>query len=152
MLHSPSYRQRYNEFLKIDFPRIPYPTDTILYHNLVKKGKELRQLHLIDGADNWDCVTGFPVTEGDNNVTEVKYDEAHERVYINKVRYFSDVPKSAWEFYIGGYQPAQKWLKDRKNHLLTGDDVEHYEQIIHALLQTERVMNEIDEIYAQEIP
>lgn len=152
VLHSPSYRQRYNEFLKIDFPRIPYPTDTILYHNLVKKGKELRQLHLIDGADNWDCVTGFPVTEGDNNVTEVKYDEAHERVYINKVRYFSDVPKSAWEFYIGGYQPAQKWLKDRKNHLLTGDDVEHYEQIIHALLQTERVMNEIDEIYAQEIP
>lgn len=151
VLHSPSYRQRYNEFLKIDFPRIPYPTDTILYHNLVKKGKELRQLHLIDGADNWDCVTGFPVTEGDNNVTEVKYDEAHERVYINKVRYFSDVPKSAWEFYIGGYQPAQKWLKDRKNHLLTGDDVEHYEQIIHALLQTERVMNEIDEIYAQEI-
>ncbi len=146
VLYAPSYRKRFNEFLKIDFPRIPYPTDATLYHNLAEKGKELRQLHLMVGTDNWDCEAGFPVTDGDNMVTEIKYDEAHERVYINKVRHFSDVPSSAWNFYIGGYQPAQKWLKDRKNHLLTGDDVEHYEQIIHSLLQTERIMQEIDSL------
>ena len=68
------------------------------------------------------------------------------RVYINSEQYFEGVPESAWQFYIGGYQPAQKWLKDRKGRILSFEDVTHYERIIYVLLQTERVMHEIDTI------
>lgn len=146
VLHSPSYRERYKEFLKIDFPRVPFPKDKKQYSDLVKKGNELRMLHLMIDSDEWDTETGFPETEGDNLVTEVKYDEVNERVYINKVRYFSSVPKVAWDFYLGAYQPARKWLNDRKNQQLSGDDVEHYEQIIYVLKRTQRIMTEIDSL------
>ena len=148
VLHSPRYRARYKEFLKIDFPRIPYPSDASVYHALAGKGAELRRLHLMEDADEWDTATGFPVTVGDNLVSAVRYDGGEERVYINDVRYFSNVPQTAWDFYVGGYQPAQKWLKDRKGQTLSGDDIEHYERIIHALTGTHRLMQEIDGIGA----
>ena len=148
ILHSPRYRERYKEFLKIDFPRIPFPSDASVYHALAGKGTALRRLHLMEDADEWDTTAGFPVTAGDNLVSAVRYDAGQERVYINDVRYFSDVPQTAWDFYIGGYQPAQKWLKDRKGQTLSGDDIEHYERIIHALTGTHRLMQEIDGIGA----
>jgi predicted helicase len=141
VLHSPSYRQKYQEFLKIDFPRIPYPTDQEAFWKLVNLGGELRQLHLLESPLLDRAGTTYPVA-GSNLVDKVHYENS--KVYINATQYFDGVPQSAWEFYIGGYQPAQKWLKDRKSRTLTYDDVKHYQRIIVALTETERIMGEIN--------
>lgn len=141
VLHSPSYRERYKEFLKIDFPRIPYPTDATRYHYLAKKGAELRKLHLMENLPNSVGVS-FPVM-GTMQVDCYRWED--NRVYINNEQYFGNVPEQAWNFYIGGYQPAQKWLKDRKGLTLSIEDVKHYQHIIYVLQQTERIMREIDE-------
>ncbi len=142
VLHSPSYRERYKEFLKIDFPRIPFPATATQYHSLKEKGAELRRLHLMEGLPSLTGVT-MPVA-GSLRVDCYRWQDG--RVYINSEQYFEGVPQSAWQFYIGGYQPAQKWLKDRKGMTLNFEDVKHYEQIIYVLMQTERLMNEIDKI------
>ncbi len=142
VLHSPNYRERYKEFLKIDFPRIPYPMDAEKYHRLAEKGAELRKLHLMEGLPGQTGIT-FPVA-GSLKVECYTWDD--NRVYINKKQYFDHVPESAWNFFIGGYQPAQKWLKDRKSMTLSFDDVMHYGRIIYVLQQTERIMQEIDEL------
>ena len=143
VLHSPSYRERYKEFLKIDFPRIPYPTDWEKFRDLAEKGEELRKLHLMEDLPNSTGVS-FPVA-GSLQVDCYRWEQ--NRVYINSEQYFEGVPESAWNFYIGGYQPAQKWLKDRKGMTLTFEDVKHYQRIIYVLQQTERLMQEIDNIY-----
>ena len=142
VLHSPSYRERYKEFLKIDFPRIPYPTDWEKFRDLVEKGEELRQLHLMEDLPSKTGIT-FPMT-GSGQVDCYRWQD--NKVYINSDQYFEGVPESAWNFYIGGYQPAQKWLKDRKSMTLSFEDVKHYQRIIYVLRQTERIMLEIDEI------
>lgn len=140
VLYSPSYRERYKEFLKIDFPRIPYPTDWEKFRDLVEKGEELRHLHLMEDLPHSTGVS-FPVG-GTLQVDCFRWEQ--NRVYINSEQYFEGVPESAWDFYIGGYQPAQKWLKDRKGMTLSFEDVKHYQRIIYVLQQTERVMQEID--------
>ena len=142
VLHSPSYRERYKEFLKIDFPRIPYPTEWEKYRDLVEKGKELRQLHLMENLPNSTGIS-FPQA-GTLQVDCYRWEQ--NRVYINANQYFDGVPESAWNFYIGGYQPAQKWLKDRKGMTLSFEDVKHYQQIIYVLQQTERIMQDIDNL------
>ena len=141
VLHSPSYRERYKEFLKIDFPRIPYPADWEKFRDLVEKGEELRHLHLMEELPNSTGIS-FPQA-GTLQVDCYRWEQ--NRVYINAEQYFEGVPESAWIFYIGGYQPAQKWLKDRKGLTLSFEDVKHYQRIIYVLQQTERVMQEIDE-------
>lgn len=140
VLHSPNYRERYKEFLKIDFPRIPYPTNADEYHRLAKLGAELRKLHLMEDLPT-QLPTLFP-KGGTLQVDCLRWEQ--NRVYINSEQYFENVPESAWNFYIGGYQPAQKWLKDRKGMTLDFKDVKHYERIIYVLQQTERIMQEID--------
>ena len=142
VLHSPSYRERYKEFLKIDFPRIPYPTDAERYHALAALGTKLRKLHLMEGLPNQTGVS-FPAA-GTLQVDCYRWEQ--NRVYINSEQYFEGVPESAWTFYIGGYQPAQKWLKDRKGMTLSFEDVMHYQRIIYVLQQTEQIMQEIDKI------
>ena len=142
VLHSPSYRERYKEFLKIDFPRIPYPTDAEKFRDLAEKGAELRQLHLMEDLPNSTGVS-FPQA-GTLQVDCYRWEQ--NRVYINSDQYFEGVPESAWNFFIGGYQPAQKWLKDRKGMTLGFEDVKHYQRIIYVLQQTERLMQEIDGI------
>ncbi len=142
VLHSPSYRERYKEFLKIDFPRIPYPTDWEKFRDLAELGEELRQLHLMEDMPSKTGVT-FPVA-GSLQVDCYRWQD--NRVYINAEQYFDGVPESAWNFFIGGYQPAQKWLKDRKGMTLSFEDVKHYGRIIYVLQQTERIMQEIDEL------
>jgi len=141
VLHSPTYRAKYKEFLKIDFPRVPYPENAEQFWALVKLGGELRQLHLLESLKVNDYITQYPVA-GDNVVDKPKYEAG--RVYINDTQYFDNVPEVAWNFYIGGYQPAQKWLKDRKGRTLSFDDILHYQRIIIALHETERVMEEVD--------
>ena len=141
VLHSPAYRTKYKEFLKIDFPRIPYPESAEEYHCLSCIGAELRQLHLMEKVPNLQYAKYD--TPGDNNVVD-KPEYKDGNVWINKEKCFSNVPETAWNFYIGGYQPAQKWLKDRKNRTLTFDDIAHYQKIITILLETDRLMKLID--------
>ena len=145
VLHSPSYREKYKEFLKIDFPRVPYPKDKKIFKELVKLGTELRQIHLLESSPVNDFVTSFP-KDGTCIVEKLAYSNGN--VIINDDQYFGDVPETAWEFYIGGYQPAQKWLKDRKGRELTSEEIEHYQKIIKALVETDRIMKEIDKIYS----
>lgn len=156
ILYSPNYRETYKEFLKIDFPRVPYPTiDT--FWQLVKLGSELRQLHLLDSDLLSNTIATYPEA-GDNVVSRkltktslgYKAINDHEgKVWINDEQYFNNVPLIAWEFYIGGYQPAQKWLKDRHGRTLNIDDIRHYLNIITALVETDRLMNEIDSVLGE---
>lgn len=144
VLHSPAYRQKYEEFIKIDFPRVPYPTDVEKFRKLASLGAKLRKLHLFEGnafAEK-DNPTGFPIA-GDNLIEKVDY--KNDRVYINDTQYFSNVSPLAWEMYVGGYQPAQKYLSDRKNRELEFDEISHYCNIIRALEETEQLMSLIDE-------
>ena len=144
VLHSPLYRSTFKEFLKTDFPRVPYPINKENFKKLVKLGGELRQIHLLKSSVVDNFITSFPEpgTNGLPKAPEYK----NGRVYINKEQYFDDVPEVAWNFYIGGYQPAQKWLKDRKGRVLTEEDINHYQKIIVALTETDRIMKEIDKI------
>jgi len=143
VLHSPTYREKYKEFLKIDFPRVPYPKDTTTFWKLVKLGGEIREIHLLESPVVEKFITQYPI-DGDNLVVKTKYENG--KVYINDTQYFANVPEVAWNFYIGGYQPAQKWLKDRKDRKLEFEDILHYQKIIVALAETDRLMKEIDKI------
>ena len=145
VLHSPSYRERYREFLKVDFPRVPYPGSVGSFWRLVAYGGALRALHLMESPALENFITGYPVGGG-NEVGNVRFEEG--RVWINEAQYFSGVPARTWEFYIGGYQPAQRWLKDRQGQVLGYDDILHYQRIIVALAETERIMEEIDTVPA----
>ncbi len=165
VLHTPSYREKYKEFLKIDFPRIPYPENKAEFERIVSIGNKLRKLHLMEEIPPQ--ATSFDI-EGDNVVSEIRFErhsgaeqrgaiesmdpigasplqgDIYGKVYINKTQYFGNVPELAWNFYIGGYQPAQKWLKDRKNRTLTFDDISHYRKIIAILIETHNLMQELD--------
>ena len=143
VLHSPTYREKYKEFLKIDFPRVPYPKDQNTFWQLVKLGEEIRQIHLLESPTVEKYITQYPI-DGDNIVTKPKYQDG--KVYINNTQYFNFVPEIAYNFYIGGYQPAQKWLKDRKDRKLEIEDIFHYQKIIVALMETDKLMKEIDKI------
>ncbi len=154
VLHSLSYRDRYKEFLKTDFPKVPYPTDKKLFRKLVALGGKLRILHLMESPALDTLITTYPET-GDNVVTRSLGKDDYEitdtrkrlgKVWINKKQYFGDVPEIAWNFYIGSYQPAQKWLKDRKGRKLTHQAITHYQKIIVALTETNRLMQAIDKL------
>ena len=177
VLHTPSYRERYKEFLKIDFPRIPYPQNAEEFNRIAAIGGKLRKLHLMQEIPQ--PLTVLFNTPGDNMVSEVRYevdpigmeslqgdkwverhsgatngsDRIHDyvgkvgKVFINKTQYFENVPELAWNFFIGGYQPAQKWLKDRKNRTLTYDDIEHYRKIIAILVETHNLMQELEKVH-----
>jgi predicted helicase len=143
VLHSPTYREKYKEFLKIDFPRVPYPKDKNTFWQLVKLGGEIRQIHLLESSTVEKYITQYP-EDGNNVVVKPKYENG--KVFINDTQYFDNVPQEAWEFYIGGYQPAQKWLKDRKERTLEFEDILHYQKIIVALTETDKLMKQIDTI------
>jgi predicted helicase len=138
VLHSPDYRATYAQFLKIDFPRIPYPASPEVFSHVSELGGQLRRLHLIEDAAIGD--TPYPFNgEGDNVVVNPALSD-DGRVFINPDQWFEGVPAIAWEFHIGGYKPAQKWLKDRRRRALSFDDVRHYQKIIKILVETDRIM------------
>ena len=141
VLHSPIYREKYKEFLKIDFPRVPYPKDVDSFWKLVELGREIREIHLLESPVVEQYITQYP-EDGDNVVDKPVYKDG--KVYINSSQYFAGVPEIAWNFYIGGYQPAQKWLKDRKGRTLDFENILHYQKIIVALAETNRLMKEVD--------
>ena len=145
ILHSPSYREKYAEFLKIDFPRVPYPENQKSFWLLVKIGSELRKLHLFESAKLKKRVTTYP-NKGSNIVETYTFDPTKKttgKIWINEKQFFDNVPQIAWNSYIGCYQPAQKWLKDRKGRKLDYDDIFHYQEIIVALTETEKLMEKL---------
>lgn len=143
ILHSSVYIKRFDEFLKSDFPKVPYPTDIKKFWELVNIGRNLRSLHLLENNVIDNFITSYPI-DGSNVLADIKY--VDEKVYINQTQYFDGVPLEIWEFNIGGYQPTQKWLKDRKGRELSFDDILHYQRMIVALTETDRLMKEIDKI------
>lgn len=148
MLHSPDYRQKYREFLKIDFPRVPFPRDPETFRRVSQQGEALRRLHLMEdpaigpapfpfhGEGESVVAAGHPRWESSGPGTG--------KVWINPDQYFDQVPELSWGFPIGGYQPAQKWLKDRRGRALSFDDIRHYQKIIRILAETDRIMGEIE--------
>ena len=141
VLHSPSYRETYRELLKTDFPRAPFPADKKQFQALVKLGAELRALHVMESEKLNRLTTDYP-KKGDNIVRQVKREK--NKVHINNTQHFARVPEVAWNFHTGGFQPAQKYLKDRKNRELTFDEISHYQKIIVALVETAKIMQKID--------
>ncbi|MHB8091273.1 MAG: type ISP restriction/modification enzyme [Syntrophales bacterium] len=145
VFHSPTYRTRYAEFLKIDFPRLPLTSNRDLFFRLAALGGDLVALHLMESPKLNDLITEFPV-KGTDTVEKVQYNDQDGRVWINPTQYFGDVPVAIWNFHIGGYQVCEKWLKDRKGRKLTYEDTRHYQRIVVALNETIRNMTEIDEV------
>jgi hypothetical protein len=131
VLHCPAYRVTYAQFLKIDFPRIPFPARPESFAALSGQGETLRRLHLMEAPAIGE--TPYPFHGNGNSVVDKTRFEAG-RVWINSDQYFEG----------GGYQPAQKWLKDRKGRALSWDDVRHYQRIIKILSETARIMGEIE--------
>jgi predicted helicase len=140
-LHSPKYREKYKEFLKIDFPRVSVPENDAHFSKMVEFGTNLRELHLMKSSllDRYDTTYS---EKGENQVDFIKF--VDEKVYINDKQFFGNVPEVAWNYYIGGYQPAQKWLKDRKGTRLNNDELNHYQKIIKILIETDKVIKQID--------
>ena len=143
VFYSPSFRARYADVLRVDFPRLPLTSDKDLFKTLVAKGTELVALHLMESPVLNNFITKYPVA-GSNEVEKVTYHENNGRVDINKTQHFEGVPPEVWEFHVGGYQVCQKWLKDRKGRTLTYDELTHYQRVIVALKETMRLMAEID--------
>jgi len=153
VFHSPTYRQRYAEFLKMDFPRLPLTGNKALFAALVGKGAELVSFHLMESPRLETFITRFPVS-GSLVVEGVRYvippgpplekGGGNGRVYINSEQYFEGIPPEVWAFTIGGYQVCHKWLKDRKGRTLSFDDLQHYQKIVLAVAETIRLMGEID--------
>ncbi len=145
VLHSPQYRRRYAGFLKSDFPRVPMTGDRALFAALVALGRRLAALHLME-ADGEDA-PAFP-RAGPNRVERVRYappdDGPPGRVWINRDQYFEGVAPETWAFAVGGYRPAEKWLRDRKGRVLSFDDIAHYRRVCAALADTPRIMARID--------
>ena len=147
VFHSPDYRSRYAEFLRIDFPRLPLTSNKELFKALAEKGAELVSLHLMEAPvlEQQRTQIKFDVA-GSNVVEKVTYNETAKHAYISKVQYFEGVPPEVWNFHIGGYQVCQNWLKDRKGRKLSYDELAHYQKIVVAIRETSRMMEEIDEV------
>jgi predicted helicase len=147
ILHSQTYRDRYAEFLKIDFPRIPLTSDDQLFNNIAEKGEELVNLHLMKSPKLETLITTYQGNQ-ETVITQIKYNASQETLTINKDCYIIGIPEEVWEFKIGGYQVLDKWLKDRKTEKkqLSQDDLIYYQKIIIVLTETIKIMIEIDEI------
>ncbi len=150
VLHSPNYRETYKEFLKIDFPRVPYP-DIKTFWSLVELGGKLRQIHLLEDSSLDKriidiCGEGSLEIVNKLNKKDFKIEDDKVTLNINSEVSIINIPLVAWEFYIGGYQPAQKWLKDRVDRTLSRADMKHYNKIINALVKTDETMKKIDEV------
>ena len=141
VLHCPAYRQTYAEFLKIDFPRIPWPSSPKEFWSVSAEGAKLRKLHLMGPATIGPTLFPFK-GEGDNIISKIRAE--NNKIWVNVSQYFDNVPEISWDMFIGGYQPAQKWLKDRKGRTLSFDDVKHYQSILKILSETDRIMQTID--------
>jgi predicted helicase len=146
VLYSTTYRSKYAEFLKIDFPRVPFTKDYKLFTKMAEYGKKLVDLHLLKSSELDPPIAKFQ-GKGTDKVEKVRYEDG--RVYINKDQYFEGVKPEVWQYQIGGYQVCDKWLKDRKGRSLSLEDMKHYCKVVTALSKTIDIQKVIDEIYSQ---
>jgi len=150
VLHSPEYRRRYAEFLKIDFPRVPWPKGRVIFRKICKVGRELVKLHLteheiLEENELWPefNISGINIVEKGYPKYVAHADRPDKgKVYINKDQYFEGVRADVWEFHIGGYQVCEKWLKDRRGRELSYEDIRHYQKIVVALGESIRLMKQ----------
>jgi len=148
VLYSNTYRTKYAEFLKIDFPRIPFTKDYKLFSKMAEYGQMLTELHMLKSTELDTPISKFQ-GKGENRVEKLKYDEKEKRVYFNQGQYFEGIKKEVWQYQIGGYQVCNKWLKDRKKKFLSLDDIKHYCKIVTSLQKTIEVQKAIDDIYPE---
>jgi len=148
VLYSNIYRTEYAEFLKTDFPRVPFTKDKRLFKKLAEYGKRLVDLHLMQSPELDSPVAKFQGT-GDKRIEKIKYDKKLSCVYINKHQYFEGIQENIWQYRIGGYQVLSKWLKDRKGKVLSLNNVKHYCKITTAIQNTIFIQKNIDEIYRE---
>lgn len=148
ILYAPSYREQYNEFLKIDFTRIPFTDDFKLFKKLGDLGKELIELHLLKSSSLKSSFIKFPAKETDI-IDKVIYDKKARRIYINEQQYFECTPEELWEYYIGSYQVLEKWLKDRSGKKPSLNEIDHYFKIAMALKETIEIQNKINKNFQE---
>jgi predicted helicase len=147
-LYSPSYRAKFGDFLKRGFPRVPLPTNAGRFQEMITLGEELIGLHLLEKTAR--AITSYPEA-GSDQVEKVEFklhasNPKKGRVYINAEQFFDDVPVDVWQYSIGGYQVAHKWLKDRKDRQLTFDELKVYGEVIAALARTISIQSQIDAV------
>ena len=143
ILHSKKYRMKYMEFLKKDFPRIPYPKNVSYYQKTAEVGRKLRVLHLFNELPPEDSNTSFDGT-GDNVISKVQFHD--NKIFINNQQFFNNIPDDVWSFEIGDDQPAKRWLKERKGIKLQSEDIAYYQQLLYVLFKTKSYMNLIENI------
>ena len=151
VLYSPAYRERYAQFLKMDFPRIPFTADAALFSQLAALGARLAALHLLKSPELDPPACRFE-GEGDSRIAKgrkagLRYEPDEQRVYINPTQYFATVPEAVWKYRVGGYQVCEKWLKDRQECRLEFDDIRTYCRIVTALKLTLGIQQEINTLY-----
>jgi predicted helicase len=152
ILYSPSYRERYIEFIKLDFPRVPLTDNPLFFRKLCQSGSKLVELHTLKTEGEFSVDFDVP---GNNVVEQFSYVPVNKeagvrqgRVHINTEQYFEGISPAVWQMRIGGYQVCEKWLKDRKGRTLTHDDIEHYQRTVSALAETRSLMAQIDALIA----
>lgn len=143
LMYSKDYLSKNQELLKSNFPRIPLPPSKDFFNKISSLGTELRSIHLLESPKLNEYITTYPM-EGDNYIKRIEYKS--DKILINDEQYFGDVPESIWTLLFGGFYPAQKWLQDRIGRELMNEDIQHYQKIIVALAETDRIMKEIDNI------
>jgi len=147
VFYSNIYRETYAEFLKIDFPRVPFTADYDLCKKMGKLGKELADLHLLKSPALSPPVAKYQGSSDNDRVETITYKEDEQRIYINKGKYFEGIAPEVWHYHIGGYQVLNKYLKDRKGRIM--DDAPHYCRIVTALSKTIDIQAKIDDIYPE---
>jgi hypothetical protein len=151
VLYAPAYRQKYSEFLRMDFPRVPFTSDVRLFGQLVALGERLTALHLLTSPELDPPACRFE-GEGDSRIGKgrkagFRYEPGEQRAYINATQYFAPVAEAVWRYQVGGYQVCEKWLKDRQERRLELDDIRTYCRIVTALGCTLVIQTEIDALY-----
>jgi predicted helicase len=145
-LYSNIYRAKYAEFLRSDFPRVPFTKNPKLFSNIATYGKKLVQLHLLQSSDLNPPIAKFR-GKGEGSVENLRYDKAERRVYFNQSQFFEGISEEVWDYQVGGYQVCHKWLKDRKGRILSTDDIKQYCRIATAIQKTIKIQKDIDGIY-----
>jgi len=146
VLYSNIYRAKYSEFLKTDFPRIPFTKNYKFFKGMGEYGKKLVDLHLLKSKDLDPPIAKFE-GKGENKVERLTYEKA--KVLINKEQHFEGISEQVWKYQIGGYQVCDKWLKDRKGQRLSLDDIKHYCKVVTAIKNTIEIQNKIDNLYPE---
>jgi len=153
VLYAPAYRRKYAEFLRMDFPRVPFTADRKLFGKVAGLGERLAGLHLLSSGELDPPACRFE-GEGSGRVEKgrkagLRFEAGEQRVYINGGQYFAPVPEAVWSYVVGGYQVCEKWLKDRRERRLELDEIRTYCRIVTALGLTIGIQEELDDLYPE---